>query len=144
MIVTLNRERQLRDATIGTLSVAGVECYTLEDIARTKKVYGETRIPAGSYEIKLRTVGGFHERYSRIFGDWHKGMLWLQDVPEFEFILIHMGNVARETHGCVLVGETVQGNEIRRSRDAYRRVYPVIRDALVEGTQVIIEVNDER
>lgn len=144
MIIRLNRERLTREATIGTLSAGAVECFTLEDVARTVKVYGETRIPAGTYEIKLRTVGGFHIRYLKIFGDWHRGMLWLQDVPNFEYILIHMGNVAKDTHGCILVGERISGNELRNSRDAYRRVYPVIRDALLSGANVTMEINDER
>ena len=37
-------------------------CYTLEDEQRDVKVWGETRIPAGTYEIKLR-----NEYYSKCF-----------------------------------------------------------------------------
>ena len=37
-------------------------CYTLEDEHRVLKVRGETRIPAGVYNIKLRTEGGFHQK----------------------------------------------------------------------------------
>ena len=37
-------------------------CYTLEDEYREKKVSGETRVPAGTYKIELRTEGGFHAR----------------------------------------------------------------------------------
>ena len=37
-------------------------CYTLEDERRALKVRGETRVPAGTYKIELRTEGGFHER----------------------------------------------------------------------------------
>ena len=40
-------------------------CFTLEDEARDTKVMAETRIPAGTYELKLRTVGGYHERYAK-------------------------------------------------------------------------------
>ena len=35
-------------------------CYTLEDQHRETKVWGDTRIPAGTYRITLRTVGGHH------------------------------------------------------------------------------------
>ena len=35
-------------------------CFTLEDEARKVKVSGETRIPAGTYNLGLRTVGGFN------------------------------------------------------------------------------------
>ena len=37
--------------------------YTLEDEKRKDKVMHETRVPAGTYKVKLRTVGGFHGRY---------------------------------------------------------------------------------
>ena len=37
--------------------------YTLEDEQRDVKVWGETRIPAGTYKLKLRKEGGFHTRY---------------------------------------------------------------------------------
>ena len=62
--------------------------YTLEDEKREDKVMHETRIPAGTYKIKLRTVGGFHGRYEKKYGSMHKGMLHVQDVPGFEYILI--------------------------------------------------------
>lgn len=50
-------------------------CFILEDEHRNEKKSGETRIPAGRYEITLRTVGGFHQRYSNRFPIMHKGML---------------------------------------------------------------------
>ena len=77
------------DATNGMLFIDGVfECYTLEDEVRDVKVMHETAIPLGEYEIKLRTVGGFHNKTERYYDDkegfgvgWHQGMLWLQSVP---------------------------------------------------------------
>ena len=49
--------------------------YTLEDEYRKEKVMHETRIPAGTYEITLRTVGGFHTKYTHKYGEMHKGMI---------------------------------------------------------------------
>ena len=60
--------------------------YTLEDEQRDVKVWGETRIPAGTYKLKLRTEGGFHNRYKTKYASMHKGMIWVQDVPGFEYI----------------------------------------------------------
>ena len=74
-------------------------CYTLEDEHREEKVSAETRIPAGRYRITLRTVGGFHKRYAEKFPNMHKGMLWVRDVPNFEYILIHIGNTDEHTAG---------------------------------------------
>ena len=47
-------------------------CYTLEDEQRALKVKGETRIPAGIYDIQFRKEGGFHNKYSKRFTDIHK------------------------------------------------------------------------
>ena len=61
MELRLQREKNNGDTTIGRLYIDGeYECYTLEDQPNDKKVYGETRIPAGTYEIKLRTTGTTH------------------------------------------------------------------------------------
>ena len=136
-----------------TLGLFKIDCqfyaYTLEDEYRTVKEYGETRIPAGSYEIKLRAVGGFHERYKTKFPDMHKGMLELQDVPGFQYILIHIGNDEDDTAGCILVGNTANNNLVEGkkgfigdSTGAYREIYPIIANKLSEGEKVIITIKD--
>ena len=62
-------------------------CFTLEDEARETKVKGETRIPAGIYNLELRNEGGFNERYVKKFGSIHKGMIHVLNVPNFDYIL---------------------------------------------------------
>ena len=101
------------DATNGILLVDGLfECYTLEDQYQAVKVMHETCIPEGTYDIKFRTVGGFHSKYSERYGNAHYGMLHLQDVPNFTYILIHAGNTDEHTSGCLIVGETQQDLDI--------------------------------
>jgi len=69
------------DSTVSKVSVEGkFVCFGLEDEYREEKVVGETRIPAGTYKIKLRTEGGHHEKYKKRFPDIHRGMLHLQEV----------------------------------------------------------------
>ena len=122
--------------------------YTLEDEYRDSKKYGETRIPAGIYKIQLRTVGGFHAKYSTRFYDIHKGMLHIVDVPGFEYILIHCGNTDEHTHGCLLVGDTQNNNMVEedgfigRSTAAYKRIYAPIAKALEQGEEVTIKYID--
>ena len=143
------------DATSGVLFQVHPEgdktflCYTLEDEHRDVKVMGETRIPAGTYDIKFRTVGGFHTRYLNRYGaGFHKGMLELQDVPNFKYILIHAGNTDEQTAGCILVGDSQNNNDIQTdsfigsSRNAYKRIYPLVRDALLAGASATIEIID--
>ena len=122
--------------------------YTLEDAYRPKKVKNETRIPQGTYEVNLRTTGGFHGRYSKKFGGkFHKGMLHVQNVPNYEYILIHCGNDKDDTSGCLLVGSSSTENVTRNgfvgsSVSAYRRIYPPIAAALEKGESVIISYLD--
>jgi hypothetical protein len=123
-------------------------CYTLEDEYREDKVGGETRIPSGTYEVTLRTVGGFHGRYEKKYGEMHKGMLWVRDVPNFEYILIHTGNTDEHTAGCLLLGDSQQANFdnsdgfVGSSTQAYKRVYPSIAEALEENEKVTITYID--
>lgn len=123
-------------------------CYTLEDQHQNVKVMAETRIPAGEYNITLRKVGGFHGRYTEKYGKMHKGMLWLRDVPGFEYILIHTGNTDEHTAGCILVGNTQYNNILKKdgfvasSTAAYKSIYPPIAKALESGKNVTINVID--
>jgi len=123
-------------------------CYTLEDEFREVKVSGETRIPSGTYNITLRTEGGLNKRYTDKFGaDFNKGMLWVRDVPNFEYILIHIGNTDLDSAGCLLVGDSQTQNITKNgfigsSTDAYKRIYPQIADVLVDGGEVCITYVD--
>ena len=139
------------DATNGILLIDGVfECFTLEDQVRDgEKVMSETAIPLGEYEVKFRTVGGYDARYQKKYGTtWHKGMLELQDVPNFKYILIHTGNTDEHTAGCLLVGETQQDLDrgkdgfVGGSGDAYKKMYPKVRDALLNGEKVTIKYSN--
>jgi|TARA_R100000084_G_scaffold108653_1_gene71876 hypothetical protein len=118
--------------------------YTLEDEYRDEKKYGETRIPNGTYEVGLRTVGGYHQKYSKRFPDIHIGMLHVTNVPGFEYILIHCGNTDEHTAGCLLVGDSQENNQITtngfigKSTQAYKRIYPRIAEAIECGEKVLI------
>ena len=134
------------DATNGLLFVNGLfECYTLEDQYQAVKVMHETCIPEGTYDIKFRTVGGFHEKYKKRYGADHYGMLHLQDVPNFTYILIHAGNTDEHTSGCLIVGETQQDLDlsddgfIGHSGVAYSKLYKKVAKELLLGKSVTIE-----
>lgn len=93
------------DYTIGRLYVNG-EFFsdTLEDAVRDTKIYGKTAIPCGTYKITMDVVSPkFKDR------SWSKpydGKLpRLIDVPNYEGVLIHVGNTAEDTSGCLLVGQ---------------------------------------
>lgn len=141
-----------KDSTLGALfDITNGDrkflCYTLEDEYREVKVMHETRIPAGTYEITLRNFGGFHTKYSKRFPEIHKGMLWIRNVPGFEYILLHCGNDDDDTSGCLLVGDTQTNNItsdgfVGSSINAYKRIYPDIARSIEAGEKVEITYTD--
>lgn len=123
--------------------------YGLEDEYREEKVYGETRIPNGSYEIGFRYSPKFSHQYYRDsegnlihykkrntkelekkYSTAHE-LIWVKDVPGFEFILWHWGSYEKDTHGCYLVGSTLfddskPGLSVGGSRKKYEEIYPIV------------------
>ena len=151
MLIKLLRNRENAKSTVGELVTEDGQsiCVTLEDAHHDVKIPGGTRIPKGMFPVKLRTEGGFHARYLKRFGaDFHKGMLWIRDVPGFEYILVHCGNTIADTDGCVLTGSEIvepdgdEPFEIIGSEKAYRKFYPPVRDALLRKEPVWIQVID--
>lgn len=148
MLITVKRLISNKDETLSAIYIDGdLECFGLEDEFRTKKVAGETRIPSGRYPIKLRTEGSIHPKYQAMFPDLHKGMLWLQGVPGFKWIYIHIGNKDEHTAGCLLVA---QGSRIdalgsvtlQNSKIAYQALYERVIDAAWHGS-LEVEIIDE-
>lgn len=143
MNVIVLRFADLEQSTLGALSIDGrFCCFSLEDEGREIKVPGETRIPAGEYQIKLRTEGKIHEKYAALYPE-HRGVLWLQDVPGFEWIYIHKGATDDDTKGCILVADTAHSaGVLSQSEPAYRRLYGQVLNAIQAGEPVTIEVQD--
>jgi len=144
--LTVVRTQFGTDATNGLLFINGIfECYTLEDQYQAVKVMHETCIPEGTYDIKFRKTGGFHSKYSERYKNAHYGMLHIQDVPNFTYILIHTGNTDEHTSGCLIVGETQQDLEISKdgfigsSTVAYKKMYSKVANQLLQGKDVTIE-----
>lgn len=94
--------------TIGRLSVESEPlCYTLEDRVRADgaKIYGETAIPEGRYQIDMT----YSPKFKMV-------LPLLVNVPGFEAIRIHSGNTETDTEGCILVGFNLDGDYISSSR----------------------------
>jgi len=148
MHLQLTRISTGAESTAGALYIDGeFNCYVLEDTKRIKKIAGETRIPDGLYQIALRKEGRLTRRYAQRYGAMHKGMLWIQAVPEFEWVYIHTGNKRGHTEGCLLVGDSLNNNQIGegfvgKSRDAYMRIYPRLAGAIESGEKVTIRISN--
>lgn len=119
--------------------------YVCEDEKREVKIPGETCIPPGTYEIKLRDTGGMNKRYHKKY-KFHRGMLHLQDVPNFKWVYIHPGNTDDHTAGCLLVGFVASrrkdDNMVFRSVEAYKVLYKMIISHIDSGEKITIEIKE--
>ena len=142
MEILLKRDIHSEKSTTGKMYVDGVfECFTLEDLDRGLKssmplddikkikVYGQTAIPTGRYEVTTS--------YSGLF---NKEMPLLKGIPGYDQVRIHPGNSDKDTLGCILVGEARTIDWVSNSRAAFARFYPKLKAALEAGQKVFITV----
>lgn len=106
-------------------------CDTLEDVVRSEnsKVYGETAIPYGVYEIVLTMSPRFK-----------KVLPLLLDVPHFEGVRIHTGNTEKDTEGCILVGYNKVKGKVINSKIAFDKVMKYLELATINNEKITIEV----
>lgn len=148
MRISVKRYSDNGESTLGLLYVNNkFFCYTIEDTYRDVKVKHQTRIPEGEYKMTLRDVGGMTGRYKEKFPAIHKGMLWIRNVPNFEYVYFHMGNDKDDSSGCILTADTVNNNTITdgfagSSRPAYVRFYKEVVKALDLGEEVNVHIED--
>ena len=137
----LNRHVLAVGFTLGLLATGASTYSTVEDQVRPNmyvtqqgkvvgKVDGETAIPAGTYEI----IDTYSPRFK-------KNMLRLVNVKTHEGVLIHAGNTALDSSGCILVGTTATKNGVAHSKEALAKFEKEAREALKKG-KLFIEIKD--
>ncbi|MBF0350879.1 MAG: hypothetical protein HQM11_07585 [SAR324 cluster bacterium] len=150
MIISVIREKRGHNSTLGKVYVDGeFQCFSLEDEYRKEKKAGETRIPGGVYPLAFRKEGGFYAKYCKMFNGEHP-ILWIKDVPGFEWIYFHIGNYHTDTDGCILLGdgytETFNGSyyshTVLSSKSAYTIFYEKVSRELKLGNAVSVAVID--
>ena len=132
MKLTLIRQDLNNACTIGELFVDGQhECWTLEDVVRPDgvKVFGETAIPFGTYNVDITPSPRFKRDLPLLVG-----------VDNFVGIRIHPGNTASDTEGCILVGQGKGQNCILSSRAAFDVLFPKLQAAKKAGEPITITV----
>lgn len=124
--------------TLGRLAINGVfNCYTCEDAVRQVvgkpveewKIPGKTAIPRGNYII----IVDFSKRFRR-------ELPRLLDVPGFDGIRIHSGNIAADTDGCLLVGQKRTASGVSFSRMAFEALFEKIEGAYLRHEPISLEV----
>lgn len=153
MKILVDRKWKKDTYVIGRLYVNGVLfCNTLEDKDRglkqtdslatikSKKVYGETAIPTGTYEIDMTITS---PKYSAVqwYRDLCKGkMPTIANVPGFSRVLIHPGNTALDTNACLLVGNNTIKGKLTNSKETFAKLYKQMKAAHDKGEKITIEI----
>lgn len=141
MKLRLERLWPKKDYTVGRLYVDDrFFCNTLEDRivdknkngvfdGDEKKVYGESAIPYGTYKIIYNWSPKFGRNLPRLL-----------NVPHFEGILIHPGNTAADSAGCILVGQNTEVGRLTNSRYTSDELNKLIDKAQQKGEPITIEI----
>ena len=152
MELLLKRIARRDTYTIGHLYIDGAYfCDTCEDRDRglrqdlplsankARKRAGTTAIPTGRYRL---TLGVKSPRFSqkKQYAACNGYLPRLLNVPAFDGVLIHIGNSAQDSEGCILVGRNKQVGRVLESTTTFWQLYDRLQTADRKGEQIYITV----
>ena len=152
MKLTLKRIARKEGYTIGRLYIDDNPkpfCDTLEDkdrgleeampldMIKRIKVKGETAIPTGTYELSMRHISPKYSR-KKAFAFTGGVMPRLLNVPGYEGVLIHSGNTAADSEGCILVGENKAVGKVLNSMATFKALWSVLNQRKSEPLTITI------
>ena len=150
MKLTLKRIARKEGYTIGRLYIDDAYfCDTLEDrergleqampldMIKRIKVKGETAIPTGTYELSMRHISPKYSR-KKAFAFTGGVMPRLLNVPGYEGVLIHSGNTAADSEGCILVGENKAVGKVLNSMATFKALWAVLNQRKSEPLTITI------
>ena len=127
----LIRDTFSKESTIGELFLNGERiCDTLENpwVDNQRNI---SCIPEGQYPVRIRLP-----RESATRDYIH---LLVKDVKDRDYILFHIGNTAKDTSGCVLVGLGSKQDVVNNSRLAMDLLMKEIINLGAENINLIIK-----
>lgn len=113
------------------------QSMTLEQINKLK-VFGQTAIPTGEYKVTLNVIS---PKYSK--STWYKQNANGARVPRilnvkgFDGVLIHTGNTAADSQGCVIVGINDKVGIVSKSKETFKKLYQILQSSKDDITLTI-------
>lgn len=96
---------------------------TVEEINK-KKVYGETAIPYGRYEIRMDIQSPKYSNYAKYA--WAKKygakLPRFMNVKGYSGVLAHVGNKATDSDGCVIIGLNKEKGMVLESKATFQKL----------------------
>lgn len=154
MRILVERLWKKEDYTIGKLYIDGAFlCNTLEDKDRgltntmslddikRKKKAGVTAIPAGTYNVRMDITSPKYSNKEWFVTNCHGArMPRLEKVPGYEGVLIHPGNTAKDTEGCILVGKNDIKGMVTKSKEYFLQLYKRMYTEYESGKKIEIVI----
>lgn len=151
--IVVDRKWKKEDYTIGKLYIDGEYiCNTCEDTDRglsdtmelqqikTKKIPTRTAIPTGTYEVTLNITSPKFSKKEYYYKFCKGKVPRLLNVKGFEGILIHCGEHAGWSEGCILVGDNTKVGRLTNSQERFEQVYNLLLEAKERGEKIEIEI----
>jgi hypothetical protein len=130
MKLKLQRIHYTQKSTCGELTIDDsreIFCHTLE--LPVKDGLLGSAIPPGTYAIELAPSPKFLLSNDPWVQKYASRMPHVVGIPKRSLIMIHWGNAAHETDGCILVGFTHDLDVVGESRKAFEALFETIETA---------------
>lgn len=131
MILKINRKEFTENSIIGELFIDDeFFCYTLENPQIGIERGRDLAIPYDTYKLKYHSPSRFEENLHKLMKDDSYKMICVYNdkVPPERAILIHWGNTAEDTAGCILLGQTKDKDFIGSSKIACYDFYEKLKN----------------
>lgn len=153
MEILVYRKWKKPDYTVGRLSVDGVfMANTMEDIdrglddgmqdwqIRNKKIPNVTAIPTGRYKVDMDTVSQKFSKYPFYMEVCQGKLPRIKNVKGFEGVLLHCGSDHSNSSGCILLGLNKQKGKLTDSKETFKKVYALMKEAHDKGETIYITI----
>lgn len=154
MELLVDRKWKKETYTIGRLYIDGkLFCNTCEDkdrglkqtmpLSKIKevKVAALTAIPTGTYIVSMNTISPKYSLKPWYFSNCHGGrMPRIENVPGWSGVLIHPGNTAADSEGCILVGKNDATGMVTNSKAIFLELYNRLYAAAERGETIILTI----
>lgn len=98
------------------------------DYIKSKKIYGLTAIPTGTYNIDMNTVSPKYSNFTKYpyTKEFDGKMPRLLNVKGWDGILIHPGNTQLDSLGCLIVGINNVKGMVTQSQDTWKKLMRIL------------------
>ena len=154
MKILVDRIAKKETYTIGKLYIEGKYfCDTVEDkdrhldqkmpLSKIKevKVAAVTAIPTGTYNVRMDVVSPKYSLKPWFVSNCHGArMPRLENVPGWSGVLIHPGNTAKDSEGCILVGKNDVVGMVTNSKATFLSLYNKMYAAYKRGEKIELTI----